>query len=563
MYNHKFKIINIYFLHILVLLTLFSIPSFAETPEQKKELQEKVRTYLGIENLDREQSGGFVYQLTLRNMYNQLSPALQKVANSYISAGVPTRQKTIQSALGRFTLHYDTSGVHAVPLADISGNGIPDLIDSAAVIFDHVWQVEIDQLGFQAPKDILGNVVQTYHIVFSSLGSRDYGFTNFEMEVSSAKGTYYTSFIEMDNDFQNSGLATKGLDGLRVTAAHEFNHAIQLGYPAWTEIDPLDERYFLEMLATWLEEFVYEEINDYHQYLASMFRSIQAKSFTSQSLMYGNSLYFIMLEEQHNPQINIKVLETIGKKNVKALDAMDIVLKKEGSSFSESLNDYGKWMYFTGDRTIPGEFFNDAAEFPQITVSIAFNDNIIIENEASVQSESFYYILVNSTQQAGGFTSVSTDDNNSQVRLNHFNTNYFFSSSVAAGVNQPVFLDFVPQDMTFLVSNSRDYDAKINFIFTPDSTIKLPDVLKVIFGPNPAIVEKGTSYFYSVPAESKITILDLNQHPVRTLQSVGPDNVPVPWDLRDDNGKPLNSGIYYYIVISSSKEQVGKIAVIR
>ena len=135
--------------------------------------------------------------------------------------------------------------------------------------------------------------------------------------------------------------------------------------------------------------------------------------------------------------------------------------------------------------------------------------------------------------------------------------------AVSSGFPQAVLLDFTPQDLTFLVSNRRDTTIAINFTFTPDSSIKPPDESKVVFGPNPATVGKGLSFFYSVPANSKIKILDLNQHPVRTLKNEGPDKMPVQWDLRDDNGKQLSSGIYYFVVISPDKKQVGKIAVVR
>lgn len=552
-----------YFYSAIVLTIAMVFPLCAETTAQQKELQEKVKAYLGVENLQREQTGGFVYQFVLQDMYGQLTPELQKVVDGYLSVNVPERQKTVQSPSGKFSLHYDTSGTNAVPLEDISGNGIPDFIDSASVFFDYAWQVEIEQLGFQVPMDVLGNEIQVYQIIFSSLSSFDYGFTNFQSKITGASGTYYTSYIEMDNDFQNSGLATKGLDGLRVTAAHEFNHAIQLGYPVWTKIDPLDQRYFLEMLSTWMEEVVYGGINDYYQYMGALFGSIQSKRFTSESIMYGNSIYFQMLEDQYNPQINIEILETIGAEDVEALDAMDIVLKRKGSSFSESLNDYGKWMYFTDERAISGEFFNDAAEFPAVIILSLANGITRVELEINVRSESFYYIAVDTILQTAGLTSVSTNDNNSQVRLNHFNSNTFSSLSVASGTSQPVLLDFAPQDLTFLISNSRDSTVTVNFMFNPDSTLKLPEGSKVVFGPSPARVEKGVSYFYRVPANSKIAIMDLNQRPVRTLQSGGSDNVPLLWDLRDGNGNLISSGIYFFIVISPDKEQVGKIAVVR
>ncbi|KAA3611253.1 MAG: T9SS C-terminal target domain-containing protein [Calditrichaeota bacterium] len=565
MSNPKFNRFKIYCFLILILSGFIASPLFAEMTAEQKELQEKVKAYLGVDNLTRGQSGGFIYQFALRDIYDQLSRDLQKAADNYLLATVPTRQMQIQSPKGKFILHYDTTDVHSVPLEDISQNGIPDFIDSAAVFFDYSWEIEIDQLGFEAPKDILGNEVQTYTIVFSSLSSFDYGYTLTEQIVNSASGTFYTSFIEMDNDFQNSGLATKGFDGMRVTAAHEFNHAIQLGYPVWENVNPFAQRYFLEMLSTWLEEVLYPDVNDYYAYLPGLFRSVQSLRFTSQSNMYGNGIYFHMLAEQYNPQVTIEILETIGEESVVALNAMDIVLKKKGSSFSESLNDYGKWMYFTGSRSVADQFFNDAADFPEIEISESaqYNGSTIVEFETKVNSESFYYISVDSILQTGGLASISTNSDNPDIRLNHFNSENMNSFSVSSGVNQPLVLDFIPQDIAFLVSNSRDTSVTANFTFIPDSTIKPPDGSKVVFGPNPAKVEIGVSYFYAVPANAKISIFDLNQHPVQTLKNESSEKITLPWDLRDKNDKPLSSGIYYFVVVSDDKKQVGKIAVVR
>ena len=101
--------------------------------------------------------------MALREIYEQLSPDLQKVADAQINVQAPTRHVTILSPSTKFTLHYDTTRSqidttisHAVPLEDISGNGIPDYVDSAAVFLDHVWQVTVDEMGFLPPLNVDG-----------------------------------------------------------------------------------------------------------------------------------------------------------------------------------------------------------------------------------------------------------------------------------------------------------------------------------------------------------------------------------------------------------------------
>jgi len=75
----------------------------------------------------------------------------------------------------------------------------------------------------------------------------------------------WTSDIDIDNDFIGSKYNAKGIQALRVTAAHEFHHAIQYGYGWW------GERYPYELTSTWMEDVVYTDVNDYYQYLPDYF----------------------------------------------------------------------------------------------------------------------------------------------------------------------------------------------------------------------------------------------------------------------------------------------------
>ena len=56
--------------------------------------------------------------------------------------------------------------------------------------------------------------------------------------------------------------ASQPINALRVTAAHEFFHAIQFAY------DVKEDLWFMEGSATWVEDEVYDSINDNYQFLA-------------------------------------------------------------------------------------------------------------------------------------------------------------------------------------------------------------------------------------------------------------------------------------------------------
>ena len=68
----------------------------------------------------------------LLSLENEIEPALFKILIER-----PVRQTSIDT--DHFRIHYDTEGDHAVPLLDVfpeGPNGIPDYVDSTALILD-------------------------------------------------------------------------------------------------------------------------------------------------------------------------------------------------------------------------------------------------------------------------------------------------------------------------------------------------------------------------------------------------------------------------------------------
>jgi len=181
------------------------------------------------------------------------------------------RQTSFQNdtVIGHFHIYYDTNGPNAPMLFDGTGTqigGTLAFVDSVGAIFNHVWDVEIGTLGFSQPPFESGQ--SHYNISISDRGNGDYGITN---PVDLISGTQtperYSSNIDIDNDFIGSFYTTKGIQALRVTAAHEFHHAIQYGYGWWGN----NESYAYELTSTWIEDVVYTDVNDYYQYLPDYF----------------------------------------------------------------------------------------------------------------------------------------------------------------------------------------------------------------------------------------------------------------------------------------------------
>ena len=140
----------------------------------------------------------------------------------------PILSHSVLSSGGRFKIHYNTTGTHAVAPTDTDANGVPDYVDEAAHVFEAVWDLQINQLGYNPPPSDGDGV---YDVYIKNLAIQQaYGFA-YPIAYPESRTP---SYIEIDNNYTENiyPVNSRGFNGLRVTAAHEFFHAIQFGYYA-------------------------------------------------------------------------------------------------------------------------------------------------------------------------------------------------------------------------------------------------------------------------------------------------------------------------------------------
>jgi hypothetical protein len=169
--------------------------------------------------------------------------------------------ETYLSPSGHFLIHYETSGSNAIPSYDRDGNGTPDYLEFVAKSFDRAWEVEIDSLEFNIPPDSTG-APHTMYPVYCHLIPY-YGVTNFFDPLPGSPDVFrFNSHIEINTDFSfvsypditNDPIVRDSL-AIAVTAAHEFNHALQLGYHIWfrnniISVNNAIDLWFIESSAT-------------------------------------------------------------------------------------------------------------------------------------------------------------------------------------------------------------------------------------------------------------------------------------------------------------------------
>jgi hypothetical protein len=206
-------------------------------------------------------------------------------------------------------------------------------------------------LGYRAPISDRGrggnNKLDVYLKEVTSYGL--YGFCAPERRKPGFKWLA-SGFCVLDNDFLGYPGAPK--PSAEVTAAHEFFHAIQFGY------DYGEDPWLLEATATWMEERVYDGVNDNRQYLpaSQIVEPLKPLDFFGQTSneQYGNWIFFEFLSDKFGngivKQIWNKAAAFPGAPDLYSTHAITNVLKPKGGF---------KKLYtqFVSANTLPAKFY--------------------------------------------------------------------------------------------------------------------------------------------------------------------------------------------------------------
>lgn len=292
----------------------------------------------------------------------------------------PSLPFSTDSPSGFFRLHYATTGPDAVPPADSNGNGIPDYVDEAGASLDSSYRCEVTAQGYLAPpRDAGRGGSDQYDVYLRDLSKEDlglYGRTVPDTLISQAsQPDRYITFIEMDNNFDptdrnTSGepiYATTGRPALRVTCAHEFHHAIQLGAYAYSKIQPM----LYEMSSTWMEYRVFPDVHDNEQYLVKLLNVPYAYPFADPSASNGYHWWWFgnVLQERGGDALLRAVWERIGT-GARPFAALVDACSTTGTSFADLFCSNMQWLYRTGQRSANNSMLPRAQGLPSISFHV-------------------------------------------------------------------------------------------------------------------------------------------------------------------------------------------------
>ena len=219
-----------------------------------------LRGVVGVEVEPAERCRTHLYR-SLKRDFSSLEPSTQKALLKYVTRPALTEERVFSPVGRRFNIHYAASGADAPDATDANANGVPDWVETVAGVFEYVYDVEVTKMGYAAPP------VTRYDVYLRDLTVEGaYGFTtNDGFPVSPS--TSVASYIEIDRSFTDALFTVGGrytpMQVLQITAAHEFHHSIQFGYNYYFDI------WYGESTSTWMEDEVYDSVNQLYSYLGS------------------------------------------------------------------------------------------------------------------------------------------------------------------------------------------------------------------------------------------------------------------------------------------------------
>ncbi|HEX7279430.1 MAG TPA: MXAN_6640 family putative metalloprotease [Solirubrobacterales bacterium] len=202
-----------------------------------------------------------------------------------------------------FCVHWVDEGLDAPNLGDSDRDGVPDFVERVMRVAERVHRVENGRLGWREPKSDgrRGGRNGKTDVYLSQIGGELFGYAAPDRGQVPETGRIprrLHGYLVLDNDYSAFEFpGTKPLEDLQVTFAHEYNHILQFGYDAYQ--DP----WFAEASATWMEDQVYNGIDDYLRYVRRWVRLWETPLTTNSIKEYGSAVWNQWLARRYGPEI--------------------------------------------------------------------------------------------------------------------------------------------------------------------------------------------------------------------------------------------------------------------
>jgi len=270
-----------------------------------------------------------------------------------------------------FCFHWVNSTGDRVPQADGDRDLVPDYVETVAAEMGVVRSKENGDLAWRAPRGdgTKGGNVDKTDVYLKQLGDKNlFGYAATDPNQS---GTSHSAFLVLDNDYAAAEYPGFGsfLEPLRVTAAHEYNHILQYAYDAFQDV------WMFESGATWMEDQVYDAIDDYLGYVRSWVTrtEVPLTRFNSKSAsdpdnikVYGSAVWNHWLAERLSPN----TVRNAWDRSTSTTPA-SFAPAAYGASIAETggtsfFDDFVRFSTATAEWRAPNSGFSEGASYPDV-----------------------------------------------------------------------------------------------------------------------------------------------------------------------------------------------------
>lgn len=271
-----------------------------------------------------------------------------------------------------FCVHWVSVGVDAPSPTDVNGmsdgDGIPDFVERVQGVAEHVYSVENLKLGWRDPKSDGrkggGRGRGKTDIYLAQIGGALFGYAAPDRDQGTKAHRLprqLYGYLVLDNDYDSFEFpGTKPFEVLEVTLAHEYNHILQFGY------DAFQDAWFAEATAVWMEDQVYNGIDDYLRYVRRWIRRYDTPLTASSIKEYGSAVWNHWLSHRYDRSIVrrawARAIDT--KPGGFSISANDSAIRAAGGSdfsrdFARFARDVAEW------RT--GSIFREGRLYPDVS----------------------------------------------------------------------------------------------------------------------------------------------------------------------------------------------------
>ncbi|MFC1693763.1 MXAN_6640 family putative metalloprotease [Candidatus Latescibacterota bacterium] len=544
---------------IVILVLLFTAAVSHAENEEVEDISALFRKYL---NNQRVVKCGTPHLISLLNGDTEEAAAFK---TAYTHNTRPTMEVFTDSENGHFRVHYDLEGGNAPDPEDNNNNSIPDFVDSTLVYLEIAWQYIVVDLGYGQPKPdgTKGGSMNIIDCYIKNLSKESlYGYTMPDL----ATGGFTSSYIIIDNDFSDNIYPTKGYDALKITTAHEFFHTIHFSYYSGSDVV-----WWMEHSAVWMEDQIWDDVNDYFNYLGFIFdnRDLPLDTYSG-TFEYGASLFAYHIAKEYGTQMIRTIWKTFRDNQNGKIENLNSVLPH---GLSRSISDLAVWLYFTRERSNPEDFFKDSDLFYH-----TIEPEQVVDGEATVDSLSFKHYTFNyiDIKPRDGFSYgdslyFSFEDRNGGLWKNQvilYNSSYNYEIEMLSGNNPSIAVPRPFDNAVLVITNVSQLNNTYNYVYSVDTIssknvehdpLPVPFVLHQNY-PNP--FNPLTTITYSIKEESPVTMKVMNTEG-QVVATLVNDILKQGSYSTVFDGSYLSSGTYFVVLKAGRSRLTRKMSLVK